>query len=434
MPQLQIDKLAYGGSGFGRLDGKACFVPFTAPGDLIEVRIEKSKSSYSEGIVEELLHPSHHRAPPPCPVFGVCGGCNWQHISYLEQCRQKENIFADTLWRSARIERDKIKPILSTNSPFGYRQRIQLKVDYSGSRFSLGFHRRNSHDVIDIHDYCMIAAKPLNTAIPKLREIIGSFREGGLLSQVELAASSDASVSAVFHYDGNNPEKFAEYLTGAVTGLPELHSFSIKKGSRRAFQHVSGLEKLRYSIPSSDQIDLDLYYAPDSFSQVNFTQNRAMVQLLLDYCALASPDSILDLYSGNGNFSLPLARNVKNILGFESVKKSVSLAQYNATVNGIINAEYICRDSAAGVVDLAKKPGQFELIIMDPPRTGANEVCKKIHKIGSSQLIYISCDPPTLGRDISVLQKTGFEVTSIQPVDMFPQTYHLESIVFLKSI
>ncbi len=103
MPKLQIDKLAYGGAGFGRLDGKACFVPFTAPGDLVEIRVQKNKSSYTEGVVEEILSPSSHRISPPCPVFGSCGGCNWQHVSYEEQCRQKENIFADTLWRSARV-------------------------------------------------------------------------------------------------------------------------------------------------------------------------------------------------------------------------------------------------------------------------------------------------------------------------------------------
>ena len=432
--EIKIEKLAYGGSGFGRLNGKACFVPFTAPGDLVRIKIDKCKSSYSEGVVEELLQSSSRRCSPPCPVFGVCGGCNWQHVSYEEQCSQKEVIFADTLWRNARVEREKIRPILNAASPFGYRQRIQLKVDYSAGKRSLGFHRRSSHDVIDINDHCAIAAAPLNSAISKIREIIGSFKEPDLISQVDLASSSDASVSAVFHYSGNFIETLAEHLIQANVGITELHSLGIKTGSKNTFRHISGLEKLRYSIPSSEGTDMDMYYAPDSFSQVNFAQNRVMVQLLLDYCSNASPDSILDLYSGNGNFSLPLAGSVKNILGFESVKKSVSLAQYNVNVNGLKNARYVCKDSAAGVDELVKNPGQFDCVIMDPPRTGADEVSRKIHKVGASRLIYISCDPPTLGRDISTLQKSGFEVIYIQPVDMFPQTYHLESIVFMKSI
>jgi len=228
VPQLQIDKLAYGGSGFGRLDGKACFVPFTAPGDLVEISVGKNKRSYLEGFIQELLIPSRHRASPPCPVFGVCGGCNWQHVSYIEQCTQKQNIFADTLWRIARVENEKVKPILSAVSPFGYRQRIQLKVDYCGGRLSLGFHRRGSHDVVDINDHCEIAADPLNSAIAKIREIIVSFKAAHLITQVDLASSSDASVSAVFHYCGNRPEQLADHLLQMDVNSTGLHSYSIK--------------------------------------------------------------------------------------------------------------------------------------------------------------------------------------------------------------
>jgi len=434
VPQLQIDKLAYGGSGFGRLEGKACFVPFTAPGDLVEISVEKNKRSYLEGLVQKLLVPSRHRTSPPCPVFGICGGCNWQHVSYIEQCTQKQNIFTDTLWRIARVENELIKPIFSAVSPFAYRQRIQLKVDHCGGKLSLGFHRRSSHDVVDINDHCEIAANPLNAAIAKIREIIVSFKEANHITQVDLASSSDAFVSAVFHYNGNRPEQLAEHLLQTDMTSAELHSFSIRAVNNKTISHISGLEKLSYSIPSSEGMDINLCYAPDSFSQVNFEQNRAMVQLLLNYCSNASPDSILDLYSGNGNFSLPLAGSVSSILGFEAVKKSVSLAQFNANVNGIENAHYICKDSLAGIEALVKQAAHFDLVIMDPPRAGADEVSRIIHKIGVSDLIYISCDPPTLARDISILQKTGFEVVSVQPVDMFPQTYHLESIVFLKSI
>jgi len=434
MSKIHIDKLAYGGSGFGRYEGKACFVPFTAPGDQVEITVVKNRSSYLEGVVEELIFPSKHRTTPPCPVFGLCGGCNWQHISYPEQIAQKENIFNDTLWRAARVESDKIKPILSAASPFGYRQRIQLKVDCSGGRFLLGFYRRGSHEVVDISDNCALAAAHLNSAISKIREIILTFKDADLITQVDLASSYDASVSAVFHYSGNLPEQLAEHLMQADKTSTELHSFSIKTEGRNSCRHVSGLDKLIYSIPASQGVNINLYYAPDSFSQVNFAQNRVMVQLLLDYCLTTNPDSILDLYSGNGNFSLPLAGSLNKILGFESVKKSVSLAQYNANVNGIQNANYVCNDSLEGIESLAKNADQFDLVIMDPPRSGAAEVSRNIHKIGASDLIYISCDPPTLGRDLSILQKSGFEVVSVQPVDMFPQTYHLESIVFLKSI
>jgi len=432
MSIIQIDKLAYGGSGFGRIAGKACFVPFTAVGDLVEVRIERSKKSYSEGVVEKLICPSIRRISPSCPVFGVCGGCNWQHILYDEQCDQKKNILTDTLWRTARVDPENIKPVLKAISPFEYRQRIQLKVDYSDNKLSLGFFRRISHDVVDIDDHCEIAAKPLNNAIRKVREIILASKQPHNIPQVDLASASDASVSALFHYNGNRPEAFAEYLSHCDIFENELHSINMQSGGRNTYEHINGLNKLIYSVPSSSGKDIDLYFSPDSFSQVNFAQNRIIVQLLIDYCLKISPDSILDLYCGNGNFSLPFAGIVKRILGFESARKSVSLAEYNAAINGAENAQYICKDSIAGVQAVAKTPGIFDLVIMDPPRTGADQLCREIHKTRSSNLIYISCDPPTLGRDLAILKSTGYEIIYIQPVDMFPQTYHLESIVFLK--
>lgn len=433
MPSLQIDKLAYGGSGFGRLDGKACFVPFAAPGDLINVRIEKNKSSYSEGVVAELISKSKERVEPPCPVFGVCGGCNWQHVSYKEQCRQKENIFAETLWRSARIDKEKIKPILSAAAPFGYRQRIQLKVNYSGSKLSLGFNRRSSHFVVDIGDRCAIAANPINQAIPEIRDIIQSFKEPDSIPQVDLASTEDDSVSALFHYIGENPGALAGYLAAKTQNSCRIRSISMQTGRKDTFRHVMGLEKLKYAVSDSRGRELELFYSPESFSQVNFSQNRVLVQTLLDYCSKIPLGSILDLFCGNGNFSLPLASMAHKVLGLESVEKSIALANDNALANDIKNAQYLCIDSAAGIADLIRSARHFDLVILDPPRTGAEEVAKSVHGLSPAHLIYISCDPPTLARDLSTLRKCGFEVIHAQPVDMFPQTYHLESIVFLKA-
>lgn len=434
MPELQIDKLAFGGAGFGRLAGKACFVPYTAPGDLVEVRLEKCKSSYAEGVVARLLRSSPCRTIPVCPVFGICGGCNWQHVSYAEQCAQKETIFSDLLWRSARIEHNKIQPVLAAAAPYGYRQRIQLKVDFSAGRRLLGFYQRASHAVIDIHDHCAIAAPSLNAVIENIRELITTSKQSAQIVQVDLAAAANASVSAVFHYSGNLPEALSEHLAQADLRGSGLHSVNMQIGAHKTFRHIRGIEKLIYSVPAADGKDMDLFYGTDSFSQVNFAQNRVMVQLLLDYCRTISPAAIVDFYCGNGNFSLPLAGMVETVLGYESAKKSVSLAEYNATVNGVAHTRYICKDSVAGVLDLAKTPGRFELVIMDPPRSGAEHLSREVHKTGASYIIYISCDPPTLGRDLAILQRTGYEVIAIQPVDMFPQTYHLESVTFLKAV
>jgi 23S rRNA (uracil1939-C5)-methyltransferase len=432
MPLINIDKLAFGGSGFGRIDGKACFVPYTAPGDVAEISISKDKRSYSEGVLNKLLKSSDSRIQPICPVFGICGGCNWQHISYDEQCLQKDQIFADTLWRSARVDASRIKPVLRSSSPFNYRQRVQLKVSFAGGKLSLGFYRTASHHVVDLPGRCDIAIPALNNALDEVRSLLTSFGEPHEVKQVDLVSSADGHVSLLFHYIGDDTDELSRYLAASEKSLCTIHGVAIKAGRNSSIRHIFGSERVAYAVPDSGGGEMELYFSPDSFSQVNFAQNRVIIESIIDFCSSTAPSTILDLFCGNGNFSLPLAKISKKIVGYESFEKSVSLAGYNALSNGINHANYICRDSAEGVDAVAEAGEFFDLVIIDPPRAGADSIAGKLCKVAASHIIYISCDPPTLSRDLATLQKSGFEVMSIQPVDMFPQTYHLESITFLK--
>lgn len=433
MPEIFIDRLAFGGSGFGSLDGKACFVPFTSPGDRVRISIEKDKKSYCIGIVDEILSPSPHRILPQCPYFGSCGGCNWQQIEYAEQCRQKDNILAETLWRGARIDREHIKPILYSK-PYEYRQRIQLKAHYSNGRTALGFNRRNSHNVVDIGNRCAIASAPLNDAISIVRDIISSFSDPSKIPQVDLSSSSEGNVSALFHYTGNLSEQLATHLRKDSYIDSTLHSISMQSGRKNNYRHIKGLQQLKYTVPSANGDGLNLYYTPDGFSQVNFAQNIALIEILTGICKSVPHKSILDLYCGNGNFSLPLAGIAEEVTGYEYFNKSVQLAKYNASVNAITNANYFAMDSEVAVNHIVDNGNSFDLVILDPPRSGADIVSKILHKTGASNLIYISCDPLTLSRDISHIKSSGFEVVLVQPVDMFPQTYHIENLVLLKAL
>ncbi|NVN97929.1 MAG: 23S rRNA (uracil(1939)-C(5))-methyltransferase RlmD [Geobacteraceae bacterium] len=434
MPEILIDRLAFGGSGFGRLDGKACFVPFTTPGDRVRISIEKDKKSYCVGIADEILSSSPQRILPQCPFFGSCGGCNWQQVEYAEQCKQKDNILAETLWRGARIDREYIKPILNSPKLYEYRQRIQLKAHYSNGRTALGFNRRSSHNVVDIGNRCAIASESLNAAIPSVREIIASFSDPAKIPQVDLSSSSDGSVSALFHYAGNSPEQLATHLRKESYSSARLHSISMQSGRKNNYRHIAGLQYLNYSVPSANGKSLDLYYSPDGFSQVNFAQNIALIEILTKICKSVPHNSILDLYCGNGNFSLPLACIAEEVTGYEYFDKSIQLAKYNASINTLSNAKYFALDSEVAVNQIATQKKCFDLVIIDPPRIGADIVSKKLHKTGASNLIYISCDPLTLSRDILHIKESGFEVALVQPVDMFPQTYHIESLVLLKAL
>ncbi len=433
MPEITIDRLAFGGAGFGKIDGKACFVPYAAPGDVAEIIIKNSKSSYSAGVIEAVKSPSAFRVPSVCQVFGICGGCNWQHIAYEEQCRQKEQIFADTLWRSARLDAGLIRPIVPAVSCFAYRQRIQLKVDFSGGKLSLGFHRSGSHSVVDIPDCCPIAVPALNARLAEVRGLILRCGEPDRIPQVDLVAAADSQVAAIFHYSGHDHQGFACRLADAGKKLASFHAISIQSGRKGSLLQLFGSGQMTYTLPSCGGEELEIHYAPDGFSQVNFSMNRAIVAALLDFCATISTDAILDLFCGNGNLSLPLARNAGKVVGFESHAKSVMLAGANARHNGVDNARYICMDSAAGMAQLAAAGEFFDLVVIDPPRAGAADVVRNLYRSKASHVIYVSCDPPTLARDINTLQQTGYQVLHVQPVDMFPQTYHLESITFLQA-
>lgn len=433
MASVIIEKLAYGGSGFGKIDGKACFVPFTAPGDQVEIEITKCTSSYTQGRTTKLTTPSAYRVSPQCNRFGSCGGCNWQHIDYDEQCRQKSHLLAESLWRSARLDAASIRPLIRATSPYHYRQRIQLKVHYSGGRLSVGFYRTGSHYVIDLPDGCPIATSAINAAIAEVRKVVLRSGEPERIPQVDLAASPSGLVLAVVHYLGNDRNGLQNRLAPLCAELATIQGISVQQGRKNTLEPVYGPEQITYRLPSSMGNELELAYSPECFSQVNFDVNRAIVSEIVGLCREIACGKVLDLFCGNGNFSLPLARSASKVVGIESFEKSVGFANGNARHNRIEHASYLCLDAATGLEQLAVAGETYDLLLIDPPRSGAVEVVSRIHPSLVSSLLYVSCDPPTLARDLNLLRKNGFQVKFVQPFDMFPQTYHLESMTFLQA-
>lgn len=433
MPKLKIDKLAFGGAGFGRLDGKACFVPYTAPGDTVDIAISRDKSSYLEGVIDHIESPAGCRVPPICPVFGICGGCDWQHVSYDSQCRQKELIFTETMWRMARLEKEVIRPLIPAHAPYGYRQRIQLKVHCAGGEPAIGFYRPGSHYVVDLPSGCAIARPELNNALNDVRWIVSSAPDKDKIPQVDLSAGENGAVTALFHYIGRDPKGMTAFLSDFSANLKHITAISLQNGRKDTVRSVFGPEKMEYTLTGCGNGNLSLSYSADSFSQVNFSQNRCMVELVSSWVMSRKINDVLDLFCGNGNFSLPLADCVGSTLGLESYARSIELARDNACKNGIVNARFLCEDSSRGVTRLANEGRVFDLILLDPPRSGADAVVRNLNRLQPACLAYVSCDPPTLGRDLALLQKNGFRVELIQPVDMFPQTYHLESVTFLQA-
>jgi 23S rRNA (uracil1939-C5)-methyltransferase len=428
--------MCYGGAGFGRVAGKACFVPLSAPGDEARIRVVKEKRSYLEGELLELVTASPLRIEPPCPYFGSCGGCNWQQLPYREQLKQKGEIFAESLRRIGRVQSDSILPVAGSANRYGYRSRIQLKVGRKKGAPALGFFKTGSHDVIDIASGCVIADPLLNRISAQFRPILARLPEIEAIPQIDLAIGDDARSIAIVHFSGKSPAQLVERLLAARGELPSVDGLFVRSGAKAQMDRVFGIDALSYGIPAGlfpGSRDMRLRFGRGGFSQVNYPQNLELIRTVWQWGGFTGGERVLDLYCGNGNISVPIAPYVAELIGVEGYAPSIDDAKANAKANGVANASFRVSDAGAFVRRFAQQGERFDLVILDPPRGGA-EAAGEIASLSPETIIYVSCDPATLSRDLALICDRGYRVTRSQPVDMFPQTYHLESVTELKRL
>lgn len=366
--EVLIERLAFGGEGVGRIHGKVVFVPWTAPGDRAKIRITENGDRFDRGELLEILEPSPDRTTPRCSVFGKCGGCQWQHLKYEAQLLQKESILRETLKRIGKITSPPLLPILPAPDPWQYRNRIQL---HRGQAGEIGFFAARSRSIVSF-DQCEIADPALNEKVRELRK---------------------------------SPN-----------------------GQQDSFELVSNGEKvLKRGIDPSERI----------FSQANPQMNPLLLETVLTFSfspaepAFARRWAVVDLFSGSGNFSFPLAERAGRVIAVEESRPSVQEAENNARRKGIQNIEFICGSAEWGLKTVYRKKLPVDLLVLDPPRGGAKEILDLIGLIRPRFLVYVSCDPSTLARDLEFLLRRHFDLDRIQPLDMFPQTYHIESVARL---
>ena len=423
---LEITSLVHGGRGIGRHEGKAVFVPLVAPGDRIDCRVVKSKKRFAEAELIEILVPSPLRREPPCPFFGTCGGCQWQHLPYPEQLNWKAQNFSDQLVRSKMVQADRIKPIVAAPEEWRYRNRVQLKTHFSADGLAIGFYRRGSHSVVDI-DQCHLVAPPIQKVLSLVREKLQGMDKVESVEQVDLACGDDGKVRLLLHVQ---PEGY-EVLRGQLQSFAARYSLNacIKSIGQGSVEIVHGEEELTVTI---DQPALALRYGPGGFVQVNSSQNRAMISNMLELLDLKGNEKVFDLFCGMGNFSLPLARRAGHVIGIEDYAPSIDMARLNAEANQVRNVEFFAADASA-IIDRFKGEN-LDLVVLDPPRTGNYEVVNQLLQLKPERVLYVSCDPATLARDLVPLVRGGYEVISSQPFDLFPQTWHIESMTLLQKV
>ncbi len=435
-----IEKLVPGGFGLGRLqEGIVILTRYVLPGEKVLVREVSRKKDFITATLKEILTPSPDRIDPPCPIYGRCGGCDLQHANPETQIRLKKAILTESLQRTAgNIFADPARSIqspLAADQQFGYRQRIRLQVDENG-RF--GFFRPESH-ILEPAKQCPLALEELNTVLKQLHsndsfgELIKHCRAFELLFNPE---SSDTIMLLHFNRKPRaNDNKLAGKLANETNGLSailmQVEGYGLYDPETQIFTSSPPLLSQTLALDILQQ-ELVLSWEAGGFCQVNLEQNKKLIQLVLEMVANGSHNRVLDLYCGFGNFSLPVAGLAGEIMGFDSQNRAIRSAKRNAERNGISNCYFEKNKVNIAVSSLLAEDRTFDAIILDPPRQGASDIASLLPGLNAEQIIYISCNPATLARDLALLIPAGYELYSLVPVDMFPQTHHLESVALLK--
>lgn len=424
-----IDKLIDGGSGLARIDGQVVFIPGVCPGEKVEARVTAVKSGYAEAALEKVLAPSADRIEPPCPVAGRCGGCQWQQLAYPAQLEAKVTILREDLQRIGKLAEPPLLPPIVAPHPYDYRTRIQLKLDGTGRAPAIGFYAMHSRQIVPI-ERCLVAAPPLNQAMASLRAILTDPKTAmPSLNEAHLhLAQGTGELQIRYMADGEPKRRVETFLTAAEQQVPGLVSqvYYDRSGHRR----VWGRDWI------VDQIKARAFRISDrSFAQVNWEQNGVLIDTATAFASLTGRESVLELYCGIGNFGLFLASAARSLQGYDENKTAITDARENASTQGITNSRFTARPVEEAVEALARGTERWNLIVADPPRDGmGRRVIEAIVALKPARIIYISCVPSTLARDLKQLTSGGgggYRVDRIQPVDLVPQTPYLETVSLL---
>jgi len=413
MEKITIQKVVFGGKGLSKLeDGKTCFVPYVLPDEEVEIEINKNKKSFCEATVKSILRPNKYRINPPCKYYTICGGCDFQHVSYEYQLRLKKEVLEETLKRIAK-EDIHIEKVIPSTSQFYYRNKVQLK--YDGEK--LGFFKTESNEVVDI-DSCPITDEDINKAIDFLK----SFLEGkSFIEEIHIYKSSTGKALVKFITRDFFELDFENFKERFPINLSAVAIY--KNGKRlKTYGTPFVFEKIdQYTF----RVSIDSFFQVNKYQIENFI-NEVLLEIPTDKSL-----TVGDLFCGVGTLSIPSAKKVKKVFGIEISKSAVKDAKYNARINSIKNANfYETSADKSGDLLFGFNPN---ILIFDPPRAGlSKKLIKKILQLKFlKKIIYVSCYPPTLARDISILKEGGFKLEKVKMIDMFPQTHHIEAIAVL---
>ncbi|MBO8126907.1 MAG: 23S rRNA (uracil(1939)-C(5))-methyltransferase RlmD [Firmicutes bacterium] len=443
--EVEITDFTHSGEGVGRVYGMALFVPGALPGDRVEAVVTQVKKNFAKGELVEVLRPSPGRVESDCLVSGECGGCQLRSFNYQFQLEWKQKQVREALRRIGGFEEVEVLPTLGMAEPNNYRNKTQFRVGRSEGRVVFGFYQQKTNRLVPVSDQgCLLQQEPLNNVVNGVAKLVQELdvplydpkSRRGVLKGILVKSSrlNQEAMVVIVTKTKNLPkgdqlarlinERYPEVVSIYQNTNPREHGPFLGKDS----QLLWGKETIIDAIG-----DLKFQISPHSFFQVNSEQTEVLYRKAREYAGLTGTERVFDLYCGIGTISLFLAPDCREVIGIEEVEQAVADAEANAGLNQVKNVSFRAGRVEEVLPELLQSGIKPDVVVLDPPRAGAApEVLEAIVQTGVERVVYVSCNPATLARDLRLLAEHGYEPGEVQPVDMFPHTSHVECVVSLQ--
>ncbi|MBC2049288.1 23S rRNA (uracil(1939)-C(5))-methyltransferase RlmD [Listeria booriae] len=437
-----FEDLTHDGNAVAKIDGYPIFVPQGLPDEIAQIKVLKTNKNYGFGKIIELTKESADRVTPPCLVYSQCGGCQLQHLSYDGQLRMKQKQVAQVMKRIGKQDVE-VLPTLGMENPWNYRNKAQVPVGFVNGRLVAGFYQQRSHQIIDMNT-CLIQQEENNEVIQTARAIFAKYhvepydettRKGVLRHLMTRFATTTGELMLVIVTTKLNFPNKAEIMAELQQSIPELTSLvqNVNTANTNVIfgEQTVVLAGREYIMDTIHGISFAI--SARSFYQVNPEQTEILYAEALKLGCLTGEETVIDAYCGIGSISLCLAKEAKHVYGVEIVPQAIEDARANAKLNKMDNVTFAVGKAEEVIPDWFKQGIKADVLVVDPPRKGCDDaLLQTILKMKPKRVVYVSCNPATLARDMLVLTEGGYEAKMVQPVDMFPQTTHVECVTVLE--
>ena len=437
-----FEDLTHDGAGVAKVEGYPLFVPNGLPGEKAKIKVIKVNKGYGFGRLMEITEASPYRVEPECPIYKECGGCQLQHMSYEGQLKAKEKQVSDVLQRIGKLENVKVHPVLGMENPWRYRNKAQVPIGEHEGGLIGGFYQQRSHQIIDMKA-CIIQQEKNDEVVKKVKEICningvraydeqkhkGELRH--IMARYGLKSGEVMVVLVTRTNELTGKKKIIEEIVKRIPGVKSIVQNINSKKTNVIFGDETkvlwGEEVIYDSIG-----DIKFAISAGSFYQVNPEQTKVLYDKALEYADLTGEENVIDAYCGIGTISLFLAQKARKVYGVEIVPEAIEDAKKNAELNGISNVEFAVGEAETVIPEWYENGVVADVLVVDPPRKGCDDkLLQTIINMKPKKVVYVSCNPATLARDLRVLEDGGYQTVEVQPVDMFPQTMHVECVAQL---